>query len=369
MLKRISVILLLSVFFSVRVCALSENDISAECAVLISEQTGTVLFAKNEHKSHSMASTTKIMTSIIAVESGKLLNEITVTDKMVNVEGTSMGLVAGDSISLHELVYGMLLPSGNDAANAAAVYLAGSTNDFSKLMNKKAAEIGMNHTSFVTASGLDNENHFSTAYDMALLGRYAVNNPEFLKVCSSVKANLSYGNPPYDRFLTNHNRLLREYDGCLGIKTGFTKKSGRCLVSYAKRNGTGLIAVTLNDPDDWNDHRKLFDYGFEVVSSETVEFDIPESVSVVGGIKDSVCIAAENFCLENTNKNISFVYCIPRFLYAPVKAGQIIGNIIIYLDSEVIGRVPVTATENTDYKKFKTESKSLSDKIKEYFYD
>ena len=243
--------------------AAGEVSVSAQSAVLMCANNGEVLFAKNENKRLSMASTTKIMTSLIAVEAAVPELEITVTKEMVSVEGTSMGLVPGDSVSMRELIYGMLLQSGNDAANTVAYVLGGSPEGFAKLMNERAAQIGMKNTNFVTASGLDDKNHYSTAYDMALLACESISNPEFADICSKKIARLTYGNPPYARTLTNHNRLLWSYDGAVGIKTGFTKKSGRCLVGGARRGDMQLITVVFNHGDMWNDTVRMLNFGFD----------------------------------------------------------------------------------------------------------
>ncbi|MBP9988471.1 MAG: D-alanyl-D-alanine carboxypeptidase [Ruminococcus sp.] len=347
MLKRLFSALIIILFLSVNCCALGSDDISAECAVVMDAQTGQVVFEKNAHKKHSMASTTKIMTSLLAVESGKLFDEITVNEKMVNVEGTSMGLKAGDSVSLEELVYGMLLPSGNDAANSTAVYLGGSTEKFVSEMNSRAKQIGMNNTNFVTPSGLDDDKHYSTAYDMALLSSQAVRSRNFLAICSATKAKLTYGNPPYERWLYNHNRLLESYDGALGIKTGFTKKSGRCLCTYARRGSVGLIAVTLNDPDDWDDHRKMLNYAFENQKPKCFSVNIPERISVVGSNVNSVKISSVKY--YSTAENLSFKIYIKKFIYTPVKAGDIVGYIKVIFNNKVIDEINLTSSENADY--------------------
>ncbi len=343
--KIISFIIILSLSV-LRASALDGGDISAECAVVISQETGEVLFEKNAYKKHSMASTTKIMTSLLAIESGRLQNEIKVTDNMLNVEGTSMGLCAGDSVSLDELLHGMLIQSGNDSANATAIYLGGSLQNFAVMMNERAALIGMKSTNFVTPSGLDSDEHYSTAYDMALLGREAVKNPKFLSVCSKQKATLTYGNPPYSRTLYNHNKLLSYYDCALGIKTGFTKKSGRCLVSYAKKDGVGLIAVTLNAPDDWSDHKLMLDYGFEAVKACEIKPKIPVSVPVVGSSADSVKITTQSYIYSYVNNvQQKLRIFIPKFIYAPVNAGDIIGHWDLYANGELVTSVPITVSE------------------------
>lgn len=347
MIKKFVSLFLILIISTLRVSALNANDISAECAVVISEQTGEILFEKNPHKQQSMASTTKIMTSLLAIESGKLQNEIKITEEMIKVEGTSMGLLPGDSVSLDELLHGMLIQSGNDAANATAVYLSGSLESFAQSMNTRAKQIGMNNTNFVTPSGLDSQEHYSTAYDMALLGREAVLNSKFLSVCSKQKATLTYGNPPYSRTLYNHNKLLDYYEYALGIKTGFTKKSGRCLVSYAKKDGVGLIAVTLNAPNDWQDHRLMLDYGFKNINSFEVNAKIPMSIPVVGGNVDEVKITTESYIYSSLNSaDIEHRVFLQRFIYAPVKIGEVVGFWRIYSDGKLVKEIPITAAES-----------------------
>ncbi len=345
--KIISAITILSVLFATNASASGKLSLSAESAALLNAQTGELIYDKNASEKQSMASTTKIMTSLLAIESGKLANEITVTEDMIKVEGTSMGLLAGDSVSLDELVHGMLLQSGNDSANAAAVYLGGSVDAFVQSMNSRASEIGMLNTSFETPSGLDGKNHYSTAYDMALLGAHAVRNPKFLSVCSKRKATLTYGNPPYQRTLYNHNRLLEKYDYVYGIKTGFTKKSGRCLVSYAVNNGVELIAVTLNAPDDWTDHKKLFDYGFDSVKSVELKPELPEKVRIVGADKEFVAIESKKCCYSaNSSQNIEYRIFLPKFVYSSVKKGQVVGWWSAYIDGKAVATVDIVIAEN-----------------------
>lgn len=344
MLLRIFCIIFVIVISTVSVCALDPVEMSAECAVVMDADTGRVLFEKNAHCAHSMASTTKIMTSLLAVESGRLNESFVVTDKMVNVEGTSMGLKAGDSVTLKDLVCGMLLSSGNDAANATAIYIGGTYNYFAFKMNERAKQIGMNDTNFVTPSGLDDKNHYSTAYDMALLGCAAVKNRIFLSVCSAQKVKLSFGEPAYERYLYNHNKLLGSYDGALGIKTGFTKKSGRCLVSFAKRNGVSLVAVTLNDPDDWNEHKRMLDYGFEQSKLKAFSVNIPETVNVVGGNADYVRLNAVSY--NSTAQELEFKVYMHKFLYSPVSAGTEVGYVNVICDGKIIDVLPVTTAEN-----------------------
>ena len=214
-------------------CLITGEDygVGASAAIVMEAQSGEVLFAQNIHEQLPMASTTKIMTALLTLERQDLQEEFTVDDTAILTEGTSMGLQKGDTVTLYALAVGMLLSSGNDAAGAAAVRLCGSLADFAREMNRRAASLGMNNTHFVTPSGLDAEDHYSTAYDMALLARAALQNPLFAEIVAARRLTVWYGQPPYARSLLNHNRLLSLYGDAIGVKTGFTKKAGRCLVS------------------------------------------------------------------------------------------------------------------------------------------
>ena len=242
-------------------------QVSAHAAVLYDPVTGTVLFEKNSREILPMASTTKIMTALLAFESDLVDAPVTVTEEMTAVEGSSMGLKPGDVLPLRELARGMMMASGNDGANAVALFLGETAEGFAEMMNARAAEIGMKQTCFVTPSGLDAEGHGSTAYDMALLAAEAMRCPAFSETVGQYSLLVDFLEPEKRVRYDNHNRLLHMYEGCSGIKTGFTKKAGRCLVSSAERDGVALICVTLNAPDDWNDHTVLYDYGFSCFSA------------------------------------------------------------------------------------------------------
>lgn len=224
-------------------------SVSAVSAVLINADSGFVVFEKNAYERRAMASTTKIMTALLTAEAGALDVRFTADSYAINVEGTSMGLREGDIVTRRALLYGMLLPSGNDAANAAAVSVGGSMSAFVELMNKKAKALGLKNTSFANPSGLDANGHYTTAYDLAILTSAALRNKVFSDICRRSDVRTEFGNPPYMRTLANSNKMLWRYDGCIGVKTGFTDNARRCLVSAAERNGVKLIAVTLNAPD------------------------------------------------------------------------------------------------------------------------
>jgi D-alanyl-D-alanine carboxypeptidase/D-alanyl-D-alanine carboxypeptidase (penicillin-binding protein 5/6) len=326
---------------------------SAQGMVLINADTLEVLASHNADKKLPMASTTKIMTALLLAEEGTPEKQIVTTKEMVTVEGSSMGLLEGDTISYHALLVGMMLASGNDAANTTAIAVGGTVSEFVEMMNSRAKAIGMTDTNFVTPSGLDGEEHYSTAYDMALLAAEAIKNPYIKEVASSQKIAVNYGNPPYKRTLKNHNKLLSIYDGCIGLKTGFTKKSGRCLVSAAERNGCTVIAVTLNDPDDWDDHINLLEYGLSSVKPQdiTYKFD-DDTLAVVGGNADRVRISTPKVTVgvsdASKDKITAKANLIP-FVYADVKAGQQVGSVDYYYSGALIRTEPIVALCDVDF--------------------
>ena len=346
-----------------------EPSLSAQSAVVICADTGKIIFGKSEREPRPMASTTKIMTALLTLEAAQ--NEdfnVTITDKMVPVEGSSMYLQVGQVLPLSSLAKGMLTVSGNDAANSAAITLGGSVDGFVDLMNKKAKQIGMLDTYFETPSGLDKGNHHSTAYDMALLGAYALENRAFFDISSKKRVEVPFREPNEIRTLYNENRMLKRYEGCIGVKTGFTKLAGRCLVSAAEKNNTRLVAVTLNAGDDWNDHEKLLDYGFSQV--ETVVFDNKDYVvlPIVGGrvnevtafVKDKISLT-----LTKGDKNkIEKVVEVPTFLYVPLKQGQVIGKVKYKLNDQILAYNDLIVSKDEDVVK---QDRNLWQKLCRFF--
>ena len=342
-------------------------EVSAKGAVIINGDNGEVIFEKNAHTRMSMASTTKIMTGLLLCEHGNFEREITVTPEMVRVEGSSMGLLAGDKVTLHDLLYGLMLASGNDAANVIAFTLGGSLDGFVNMMNEKAKELGLENTSFATPSGLDDENHYTTAYELAKITYHAMQNPEFAKAVSTEKATLNYGNPPYRRSLSNHNKLLKNFDGAVGVKTGFTKKSGRCLVSAARRDGKFVIAVTLNDPNDWQDHKNMLEYGFSAIKQTQISplvnsYNIP----VISGNIENIEVEIEPFIVNALEtEDITYQVYLPKFVYAPIKKDEVLGSIVyksndtVLAEKQLLANKDITVLEN---------KKSLIDKIAEKFW-
>ncbi len=368
MLKKIICIFLVLLLLSAQYLqcfALNNDDLSASCAVLYYPGQKKILFEKNAQTKRSMASTTKIMTSLLALEECTPDRQIDITWEMVNVEGTSSGLRADDTVYLKDLVYCMLLESGNDAANAVALGLCGSYEAFAEKMNARAEEIGMENTSFVTPSGLDDENHYTTAYDMALLAAEAIENKEFASICSTEKYKVEFINSDKTVTLYNHNKLLQKYSSAIGIKTGFTKKSGRCLVSAATQNGITLVAVTLNAGDDWNDHIKMFNYGFGLFEQKTADGNFSSyAVSVTGGNSAFVTAKSEDIILWSVKESdIERKIYFQKFLYAPVKEGDVIGYAEYVCGSQVVKRVQLKASHAVPVKQ--PQSKNIIDRIKD----
>ncbi|MBQ6569182.1 MAG: D-alanyl-D-alanine carboxypeptidase [Clostridia bacterium] len=324
---------------------------SAAASILMDAGNETVLYAKQENLRLPMASTTKIMTAMLALESDNLDEEFIVTEDMLGVTGTSMYLIAGDTVTMRTLVYGMLLNSGNDAANAAAVRIAGSKEAFVDMMNERARQLGLTNTHFANPEGLDADEHYTSAYDLARLGIEAMKNPEFAKICSVKSTTRQYGNPPYTRYLTNHNKLLRnnKVEGINGIKTGFTDKAGRCLVSSAERDGVHLVCVTLNDHFDWDDHVTLLEYGFTLYSDYTVSTELGDiTLPVVGGSSRTISLYCDQNVqkvkmLTSVQKDVEREIRLPVFTYAPLEKGQQVGSIDYTYNGTTVASVPILA--------------------------
>lgn len=325
--------------------AAAPEEISAVSAIVIEAQTGTVLYEKNADEHRAMASTTKIMTALLTIEAGDPDREFTVDPLAIRVEGTSMGLREGDRVSRRDLLYGILLPSGNDAANAAAVSVAGSIPAFVERMNKRAQQLGLSDTHFVTPSGLDADGHYTTARDLAKLAAFAMRDELFREIVSCTSADVEFGNPPYKRTLYNSNKMLRRYSGATGVKTGFTDNARRCLVSAAERDGVTLVAVTLNAPDDWNDHTKMLDYGFTQVRAYPLGVECGERVAVAG-TGQSVGVYAHGASLALTPEQhgkLTRRVMLPQFVYGTVEKGDRLGEIQFLLDGDIVLECPLFA--------------------------
>ncbi len=363
--------------FSKAVCAAEESadkpeNISASAYVLYCPQNGRVILSKNENERKKPASTTKLMTSLITLEYASRGNEnVTFTEEMA-AEGSSMYLEYGDTVKLSDLAAGMMMCSGNDAANAAAIAISGSKEKFSELMNSRARQIGMKNTHFVTPSGLDDDNHYSTAYDLALLMAEALKSSELAELISQKSATVNFIKPDNKHITySNHNRLLSLCADCIGGKTGYTTAAGRCLVSAARKDNLTLICVTLDDKNDWNDHISLYNRGFSSYGCyKSADSGFVSKVPVAGGESDYVQVRGEKDCElvlpKNELDNIERRIILDSFLFAPVKQGEKVGEIEYTKNGKTLCRVNLTVQDGSEYKK---ADKGLFEFIKEIFAD
>ena len=330
--------------YSIFPCQAQAVSTSAVSAILMDVDSGRVLYAQNENSKMLIASTTKIMTALVALENGDLNSTVKVTAEAANTEGSSMYLKAGEKLTLETLLYGLMLCSGNDAAVAVAQGVAGNADKFVKLMNQKAKELGMEHTSFANPNGLDDEQHYSTARDMAVLACAAMNNETFARIVSTRTVTVG------GRTLTNHNKLLSYVDGCIGLKTGYTKAAGRTLASCARRGGQRLVAVTLQDGNDWADHAALYDFGFSEYPAHRA-MTIGETVgtlAVTRGVNTAVpLVAAESFSWPLARgEELEVRFELPESLAAPVTAGTPVGQAVFRLSGAEVGRVELLCGSN-----------------------
>lgn len=321
-------------------------SLSAKSAILIDLDEKNILYQKNARARMAMASTTKIVTALVVCELLECDATVKIPREAVGVEGSSIYLHEGELLTVEQLLYALLLESANDAATALAICASGNIEAFATKCNEKAYSLGLRDTNFTNPHGLFDENHYTTAYDLAILSAEALKNPIIARICASKRAEIPHGktkeNPEGEgtRYLKNHNKMLSTYQGAVGVKTGFTKKSGRCLVSAAKRDGLTLIAVTLNAPDDWRDHTSMLDFGFENFEKRVIfqkgEFcyDFPLS----GGDTDFVRITNLSPITALTPKSApKHTYSVEscfRFAVAPVNSGQILGKLCVDLDGK-----------------------------------
>lgn len=351
-------------------------SVSAQSAVLIDALSGRVLYEKEPDKRLPMASTTKIATAIVALESGVPLDTVyKIPKEATGIEGTSIYLRENERFTLEDLIYAVLLNSANDAATAVAVCVAGSVEKFAGMMNDKVRELNLKNTNFTNPHGLDDSLHYTSAYDLAVISAYALKNDKFREI-TSTKSRVAY---PKDedgsdvnegaRFLRNHNRMLNSYSGAIGVKTGFTKRSGRCLSSAAERDSVRLVAVTINAPNDWADHTKMLDYGFENYQSIILcdEMELNYYTSVVNGVETDTLRCTNNekvyasfFKYVDTDE-IKAVAELPKFIYAPVKKNDVVGRVVYWHKDEIVGSTALIAAEDINI----NVNKSFIDRIRE----
>lgn len=342
-------------------------DVSAQASVLIEAESGDIIYEKNAHERLPMASTTKIMTAVVALENGDLNKEISVSPNACGVEGSSIYLSENERLTLEELLYALLLESANDAAAAIAYEIAGGIEEFACLMNDTAEKLGLEDTHFTNPHGLDNENHYTTAADLAKLTAYALKNEKFREIVSTYKHQIPLRGDEGIRVLLNHNKLLKLSDDAIGVKTGFTKKSGRCLVSAAERDGVCVIAVTLNAPDDWNDHLALYELGFSMYKSVLLAKKGQFSVQIPCSGAENGCITAENrdelrLCLKNGDE-ITHTIEAERMLFSPISEGDEVGRVVFRMGGKVIGEVALYSAQTVEEI---PDERSIGDRILDF---
>lgn len=354
--------ILLSVLLSVVVTGGEKSEISAKSAIVAEVYTGTVLYRKDESRTRPMASTTKIMTALIAIENASLTDVYTVTAQAATVGGSQLGLLEGEKIPLEDLLYMLMLKSANDAAETIANGVAGSLEKFVELMNRKASQLGCENTHFVNPHGMPDPDHYTTASDLATIASEAWKNPTFRQIVGSEKHALK----GYHRLvIKNSNKLLRSYEYCVGGKTGFTKEAGRCLVCFAQKDGVTLVTVTLCDPNDWDDHARLFEECFGFVSRvkmyDTGEFWI--QAPVLGSHEGQVRLINTEpiyiILFEGIDVNYGYRIDTAPYLFAPLKAGECVGNVTVQCNNRDVCAVPLAVSETVEEEQVQTDFFSL----------
>ena len=351
--QKTALILIAALLLSCRVQA-----VSAQKAILVDAQTGRVIYEKDAHSRSLIASCTKIMTALVVCEQCNVLDRVQIPKEAVGIEGSSMYLQEGEVLTVQELLYGLMLHSGNDAAVALALYCGGTVEGFAQLMNDKAHRLGLTGTHFENPHGLDSPNHYSTAADLAALAAYAMDNPIFRQTVSTKSVRIGQRN------LTNHNKLLWQLEGADGVKTGYTRAAGRILVSSATREDRRLICVTINDGNDWVDHKNLINQGFSgfQVKQLVKAGDILGSVEIIGGKKQRVNLlagASFSFSLAK-DESPTLLLSGSGFAYAPVAAGEQAGVAYVCLGETVIGKIPLVYEETVEIEK--TQKKPFWDR-------
>lgn len=355
--KKIVVLLMLIL----NICAVNSYALSAKSAVLIDGASGRILYEHNAYEKLPMASTTKIMTGLLSCESGKLNETVKVSAFASGTEGSSLWLKIGEKQTLEDLTYGLMLKSGNDAAVAIAEYLGGNIDAFSLLMNKKAREIGALNTNFENPHGLNAEKHYTTAYDLALIAREAMKNKKFRQIVSTKTYSIPMQGEKWDRALKNHNKLLWRYEGCNGVKTGYTSEAKRCLVSSAKKGKQELICVTLNASDDWNDHTFLLDYGFDNYKTERIIKKGKKAATFTYNKeyeKKVNLIAKSDFSIAKKETEEIVTAVEYASLKAPAKKGSAGAYLHIFCNGKEIGKIELVTEKNIEIPKLMEKLKA-----------
>lgn len=365
--KLIGILIVIAVifsFFTIYVYSADSPTVSARAATLFEPETESFVYMKNADERLPMASTTKILTGLIALDTLPEDELITVDERAVGIEGSSIYLEAGETLTAKDLVYALILQSANDAAAALAIKISGTVDSFAELMNEKARELGLHDSSFKNPHGLDAEGHYTTAHDLAIISAAALKNESFKEICSTYKKEITSSEKT--RLVVNHNKLLKSYDGCIGMKTGYTKRSGRSLVSAAERDGVTMIAVTIDAPDDWRDHTKLLDLGFSLFEARYLarSGEFSYELPVLDGVCESVRVKnTEDFKIVSEISKAGFKTHVKlsRYLVAPINEGDEVGKVIFTKDGKLIGEITLRADKTVE-KKAKKGLFSIFDK-------
>ena len=331
---------------------LAQGDTSARAACVMEMETGRVLFEYNMHARLPMASTTKVMTALLALERGDLSSPVTCSPDAFGVPGTSIYLAQGETLTLGQMLLGLMLASGNDAAVAIAEHIGGSTAQFAQMMNERARQLGAVNTHFTNPHGLPDDTHVTTAYDLALIAREAMGHDIFRRIVSTEQAEIPWAGRSYPRSLHNKNRLLSDYPGATGVKTGYTSRAGRCLVFGAKRDGMELVGVVLGCPDWFDEAQRLMDGCFDTYSMTSV-LPLARSageIAVTGGMQDSVsmCLTHALCAPLAQGEDAQVVLDVPQSVAAPVYPGMHLGTATRVIGGTVYGSSEVIASARVD---------------------
>lgn len=363
-LKRIVMVIALTLLFQINTKDTYSENVqnlapTAKSSILMDASTGRVLYSENANEKLPMASTTKIMTALVVLDNKDVNEKIKVKKEYVGIEGSSIYLAEDEEISIRDLLYGLMLRSGNDSATALAYEVGGSIEGFSDLMNKKAKSIGATNSNFVNPHGLTEDNHYSTAYDLAIITREAMKHDEFREIS---KTKTWTADREENKHFYNKNKTLWQYEGGNGGKTGFTKVAGRCLVSTANRNGIQLISVVINDSNWFNDCYNMMDYGFENYKSFVIHSkgQFIKSIDLINGGGDKVNVMTKDELIiplrKEERRNIKIVAKLPSELNAPIKQGENVGYLQVLLDGKLIATTELIS-------KSKVEKKSMQNKL------
>ena len=340
-------LILIFIIYSTLIFSATDISLSAKSAALYEPTTESFLYLKNADTRLPMASTTKIMTALVAIENCELDKKIEIADDAIGIEGSSLYLRHGEIITMNDLLYGLMLRSANDAAAAIAYAICGSIEGFAQMMNDKAAQLGLKDTHFTNPHGLDDDEHYTTARELAIISAAAMKNSIFREIVSTKKSVIN-NDDGEARLVLNHNKLLTLYDGAIGIKTGFTKRCGRCLVGAAEKDGLTFITVTINAPDDWNDHISLFDYGYSLLEMRhlAAKGEFNYKIPIIDSKNEYLTVTNNESLDVVVNKNGGAVRAdvkLPRYATSKVRKNDVLGKVIFSLDGKCIGEVNLIA--------------------------